>query len=336
MKKLTYQEVKNFVESKHCELMSTEYLGAYVKIDVLCEFKKHIFSVTFNNFKHRNSRCPECEKDRISLRCKTPYDKVVEQATSNGLKLLTSREEYEKNHKKKLKISLECLVCKRPNITTVGMLNTGRGCKRCKDKISGKEKRKNYCEIEKEIKDRGYTLLTKEYTGNKQQIKMMCDRHGIFQARLNDILTNKSGCPRCSMGGMSKAEAEIFDILKAIFLEIKKARFKVNIPSKPFIKGFELDILNKENSKAIEYDGSYYHSYKHMRNQPKRDSWPDEDLMNYHLIKDSFFQKYYGIEVLHIKETDWNRDKDYSVKLATAWLGGECSIYPKSPKALDI
>jgi hypothetical protein len=400
MKKLTYKEVKNFVESKNCELISKEYDGAYVKIDVLCDLKKHIFPVTFSNFKHRNSRCPDCESDRISARCKTPYDKVVEKATKNNLKLLTSKEEYQKNHKKKLRIRLECLDCKHPVKTTVGLLNTGVGCKECKDRASGIKRRNSYEKVKKAIEKAGYELLSTEYVGNKEPLKLKCKEHGVFfkdfnsicgdhgctdcgyekfakarrlpfetvrkniedtgyklistsyknnaeelrllcpekhiyKVNYSDFVYSGARCTKCSLIGTSKAEIELFDTLKVYFTELSKRRFGASALNRPHIKRFELDMFSKPNNRAIEYDGDYHHSEKYLVETKTKTGWPIEDAKNYHPIKDSFFLNHQNIEVLHIKECDWNRDKQACIQLAIAFLSGNCSIYPK-PLILPI
>ena len=129
-------------------------------------------------------------------------------------------------------------------------------------------------------------------------------------------------------------ELELLSGIKKIFSKAKKIRVTANMPSKPFIKRFELDIVI--NDRAIEFDGTYHHSFKRMRASDKKKSWPDQDLHDYHLIKDSFFLNYHNIEVLHIKEADWTDRKDYCIKLSIAWLGKNCSIWPKAPQPLDI
>ena len=80
---------------------------------------------------------------------------------------------------------------------------------------------------------------------------------------------------------------------------------------------FELDILVTELNKGIEFDGIYHHSFNGLkRGRPK---WTDEQLINYHQIKDTFFSSI-GIQVLHIKEADWISDKRACLKKALEFL----------------
>lgn len=114
--------------------------------------------------------------------------------------------------------------------------------------------------------------------------------------------------------GSSIAEREIFKIIKNTHKEVTKLRdMKVNIPNKPYIRGFELDIFVPELNKGIEFDGTYYHSFECMRKTEYKNEWSDDDIRNYHEIKDSWFASK-GIQILHIKEEDWIKDKEACIK----------------------
>ncbi len=94
---------------------------------------------------------------------------------------------------------------------------------------------------------------------------------------------------------------------------------KVKIPNKSYIKGFEIDIFVPELNKGIEFDGKYHHSFEYMRVDPKRAKWSDNDIHNYHEIKDAWFASK-GIQILHIKEEDWNKNKELCVKRCLKFL----------------
>jgi hypothetical protein len=135
-------------------------------------------------------------------------------------------------------------------------------------------------------------------------------------------------------GGISRQEKELFDTLKPFFPELRRyKKCKIKIKNKPHIKSLELDILNPPTKRGVEYDGPYHHSIPGLkRSHP---TWPDEDIRLYHEIKDSFYVNHEGIEILHIQGDDWKRDKQACIQLAIAFLGGNCSIYPK-PLILPI
>ena len=125
-------------------------------------------------------------------------------------------------------------------------------------------------------------------------------------------------------GGPSIAERELFMLIKSFHPTTKKTRDrKVNIVGKPYIKGFEIDIFIPELNRGIEFDGKYHHSFKYMRADNRKNLWSDDDIRNYHEIKDSWFASK-GIQVLHIREEDWIKDKEACIKhcfefLSSVW-----------------
>jgi very-short-patch-repair endonuclease len=107
-------------------------------------------------------------------------------------------------------------------------------------------------------------------------------------------------------------EKELFSILKDPYPSATKLRdYKVSIPKKPWIKGFEIDVYIPELKRGIEFDGTYHHSINGLRRSHKK--WPEDQLKNYHKIKDSYF-KTKGIDILHIKEEDWLKNRKRCIK----------------------
>lgn len=76
------------------------------------------------------------------------------------------------------------------------------GCVPCSKIIVGKKRRRDIPELKSEI-DKvwgGKYLLVdidSEYISNKAGLRAICDEHGEFIVRANDILTKGCGCPRC-------------------------------------------------------------------------------------------------------------------------------------------
>ena len=120
---------------------------------------------------------------------------------------------------------------------------------------------------------------------------------------------------------ISVPEQSLFDIVKSMYPKAQKLTDrKVKIKNKPHICGFDLDIYIPELRKGIEFDGIYWHSEKGLRRS--RDHWPKEDLRNYHQLKDSWFESK-RIEVLHIKEEDWNKNKQICINKCMDFLKKE-------------
>jgi hypothetical protein len=120
--------------------------------------------------------------------------------------------------------------------------------------------------------------------------------------------------------GGSKPEMELLSIIQETFSDARKHTIrKLKIENKLFIRWFELDIFIPTIMKGIEFDGRYSHSFKCMRNDPAKRAWSNDDICNYHEIKDAAFLSH-GISVIHIKEEDWLKDKNTCIKKCLDFL----------------
>ena len=119
--------------------------------------------------------------------------------------------------------------------------------------------------------------------------------------------------------GSSMNEKEILKHVRLFFDKTQQFRTKrINIPNKPHIKMFEIDIYIPELRKGIEFDGEYWHSDKGLKRS--RDHWPQEDIDNYHTLKDAYFNSI-GIEILHIKEEEWKKNRLMCISKIEKFLG---------------
>lgn len=124
------------------------------------------------------------------------------------------------------------------------------------------------------------------YAHKKKWIDL-CTKHMVSPNRENSI------------------EFEIKRIVQAQYPSASSKRFKV-LDHRFYAKCFEIDVYIHDIKKGIEFDGKYWHSYKALKK--RFPLWPDDAVIGYHDIKDSFF-KNMGVQILHIKEQDWLKDK---------------------------
>jgi very-short-patch-repair endonuclease len=118
--------------------------------------------------------------------------------------------------------------------------------------------------------------------------------------------------------GISSPERDLFNLIKERYPKTQRLKDrKVKIENKPYIKGFEIDIYVPELRKGIEFDGLYHHSFNGLKRG--RPNWPDDDIKNYHQIKDEYF-KNKGIGLFHIKEEEWNENKESCIKKCLEFL----------------
>jgi len=121
----------------------------------------------------------------------------------------------------------------------------------------------------------------------------------------------------------SKPERDILAITRSFFSSARTLRDrKVKVEGKPYIKGFHIDIFIPELNLGIEFDGKRWHSFEQMRKDKRKIKWSDEDILNYHEIKDAYFLSK-GIKILHIKEVDWNNNKQDCIDKCLTFLGLE-------------
>lgn len=78
----------------------------------------------------------------------------------------------------------------------------GFGCRDCSiDKIKESQKSRNYIDSFKRIHGHKYNYDLVEYINNKTKVKIVCEKHGIFEQR-PDCHISGDGCPDC--GGNKK------------------------------------------------------------------------------------------------------------------------------------
>jgi hypothetical protein len=119
----------------------------------------------------------------------------------------------------------------------------------------------------------------------------------------------------------SSPERSLLNAIKESFPEASKLWDRqIKINGKSHIKGFELDIYIPELNMAIEHDGNYWHSYEGLKRS--RPHWPDEDVRNYHQIKDEWFSSK-GIAILHVNGDFWLENPKACLKKCLDFLNNK-------------
>ncbi len=161
--------------------------------------------------------------------------------------------------------------------------------------MGGNKKHSNE-DIKKEAKRYGYRL---DFFKGSTGAYSAASKRGILEEVCSHMRFS---------GSVSRQERAVFDRVKNVYPEIKRLLdMKVRIDGKPHIKGFGVDIFLPSVKLGIEYDGTYHHSFEGLKRA--RTHWPDEDILNYHELKDNWFLSK-GIKILHILQADWIADPD--------------------------
>lgn len=180
VEKLTYEEVKGYIESFGYKLISDTYVNNSSKLKILCE-EGHIFYMGYNDFK-QGKRCPKCVGKSWS------YDEVKEYIESFNYELLS----------KEYITAKEKLVLKCPNGHIFKMSLTkfkcGQRCVECHNIKMSNKMRHDYNYIKDYIESFGYKLLSNEYINNKNKLILKCPKNHVFQMTFDNF---KRGC-RCT------------------------------------------------------------------------------------------------------------------------------------------
>lgn len=183
MKKLTYEEVKEYIESFGYELLNEEYMNANTKLKIKCS-NGHIFERTFSKFK-QTQNCPYCTKTR-----KWTVEEIREYLNNIGYTLISN--EYKNNQ---TKLDMMCSEGHKIKMT-FGSIQQGKRCHICSRKTSSEKKKHTYDFVKEYIESFGYVLLSEKYIRQDKKLKMVCPKGHIFKMSFSKFKQGQR-CPEC-------------------------------------------------------------------------------------------------------------------------------------------
>ncbi len=117
---------------------------------------------------------------------------------------------------------------------------------------------KKAIEIHKDLYD--YSLV--EYTTNNKKVKIICKKHGVFEARANNHISKlKRGCTNCRT---SKNEILISNLLKNKNIDFISQKY---FEKCKYIKKLYFDFYLPKYNICIEYDGKQHYENIYNSNQ---------------------------------------------------------------------
>lgn len=243
-KRLTYKEVKEFIEEKGCKLISKEYKNGKEKLEIECKCGNH-FLCNLKNFKSsKKYNCPRCSYHSLT------YEEVKLDIEKHGSKLISS--EYV-NNETKIEIECDCGNKFKAMYRDIKASNRYK-CPKCNNRPTF-----TYKEVEDFIESKGCKLISEEYVNNMSPLNIECKCGRRFNRKFNTFKDGKSYyCKHCS-NGSSKGEDEIEEYLieNNITYETQKrfdgCKFKRKLP-------FDFAIFENNKLKClIEYDGRQHY-----------------------------------------------------------------------------
>ncbi len=196
---LEYEDIKQSIQEEGYILLSKKYENNRTKLKIQCD-KAHRYEVTWNDFK-TGYRCPYCSYEKKAF----DYKYIKDYIEDNGYKLLS--EKYT-NSTTKLKIQCEKY---HVYLATFNRFQSGSRCPYCKGVKT------NYAIVKEKIEDRGYKLLSKEYTNSTTKLKIQCNKGHIYETPWRTVQKGCK-CPHCVIRG--------FDPQKPGFLYYIKIKHK--------------------------------------------------------------------------------------------------------------
>ena len=246
-KKLTYEEVKNYIELQGYQLLSKEYINNHTKLKMICD-KGHECEITFGNFK-QGKRCRTCAFEKISQDRKLNYNYVKEYIELQGYALLEN--EYVKSD-----VPMK-MKCNNGHICYISWDNFkyGRRCKECKYEGLSEKFRYSYDYVKNYIQSYGYKLLSKEYINNSTPLLIECTNGHKFHRTFGIFkLTQK-----CPIWSQTEGENKISEILTKLNKEFIYNKPYFNDLLSPKDNPLRPDFILPNEKIWIEYDGIFHY-----------------------------------------------------------------------------
>jgi len=276
-KRLTYEYIKNYIESiDGYTLLSKEYIGAHFKLRVRCSVG-HEYEVTYGKLK-AGQRCAACNGNK-----KHTYEYIKRQFTNKEYTLLSK--EYKNNN---TKMDVKCPKGHEYK-SAYANFQQGQRCPTCRIE----NWRLEYDHVKNQIEKEGYKLISDVYIDSKTKLKIQCSIGHDYEITYNQFQAGNR-CPTYWYTNISsKAEREIQTYIKTLVDDVKE-NDRTQILNPLTNHYLELDVWLPEQMKAIEYNGTYWHSsdYAKYKDRIKKEQC-----------------KQIGIDLLVVEEQDYTDDK---------------------------
>lgn len=199
----TYDMVKEYIEDKECELLSTHYINNKQKLKIKCKCGE-IFERSFGDYKNKSMfHCKYCSGKKIA------YEYAFNFIQSKNCNLITSKSEY-KNSTQKL--TIECSCGEYYNISFSDFKRFKQyHCPKCGNNIRVENMKSkqledfnyyNYEQVKQIIDNTQSKLLSKDYTNCFDKLELKCECGNIYKQNFSHIkskIKNNSPilCPKC-------------------------------------------------------------------------------------------------------------------------------------------
>ena len=309
----THHDAKLSINSCGDTLLSN-YANDRSHLEIRCgQNPNHVFYKTYNNYYHKNTRCPFCRLGKTQEQSITNKrvlgNNFVHLLESEGCEVLTSGDEYDSNR------TLFKYKCPSGHLGTTcqdDYVNGNRRCFTCAQLKKSALFRLTHQEVNELCLNAGYTLLSSSYVNMKDKVKVEClNCNHIMKTTMNSVVNSYKRCDNCCN---SKSTGELL-VERALSKNINVVKFKPEFSfgkkswrdydegfsfydRGPLRVDFKVELSNGEWV-FIEFDGKQHFT--------PVDYFGGEDYFNtlrYHdLLKTSYF-KFNSFSLLRISYSD--------------------------------
>ena len=182
MKKLSYEYVKEQIESTGYKLLSSSYINSQSPLTIHCSNPEHPpYNVKYYNFQ-QGKRCPYCYGN-----APIKFEEKENFITLQKYKLISN---VDSRH-----VIVSCPDPSHPEYKTsfYAFKNGGR-CAYCYGNV-----RKDYNEVKEHIENLGYRLLSTQYINKNEKLRFLCPNNHTFEMTYGNFNNGKQRCPECSI-----------------------------------------------------------------------------------------------------------------------------------------
>lgn len=164
-RKLTIEQVKEYIENQGYMLLTDKYEGNRVKMPLECP-RGHKFDMLYSNFKDRGARCPKCKKDVLANHKRLAIEEVKDIVESKGYTLI----QYNDAHS----VEVQCPI---GHTWCTSLSNFRRSdCLYCSNRAPV-----DFEEVKRFFEDNNCTLISTKYNGSKGKLKYLCSCGNIAE-----------------------------------------------------------------------------------------------------------------------------------------------------------
>lgn len=288
-----------------------EYKGTHEKIVIICNIHGEFMQTPHDHLEGRG--CIQCGIMKSSSTRTRTTELVVEEFTKiHGNRYDYSYINYTVGEKCNIVCKLHGVFLQQANAHI-----KGQGCPTCGRLDARNSTMLSENEIIQRfqiVHDNKYTYPDLDYTGQHNYIKIMCEKHGIFQQTPHGH-SKGQGCPKCSYR-ISRPQLEWLNYMSVKYHRIDQ---EIRIGS-AIVDGLCGNIV-------FEYNGCYFHGcnicYKDQSIENKKCKKTMKQLFDGTLTRKLLIESA-GYKVIDVWDHEWKHGKKAVIKLQRAFRAKHC------------